>query len=196
MRIKILVLSLVATILTVTMSSTTMSYLIDMEVSDAVFTVGNVKVLSVSEHSGVCENMQKNDTCINSLAVKNTGVSDAYVRVRVLVPEDLLSEDSPTLEITTANDEFVESENSIYCNGTDGDLCKEYVSRWDDRLISDTTAAAREISFKYLLDASVSVEGEGNEGESINPAILGIKVYTEAIQAQGFMSAEDAFANF
>ena len=67
---------------------------------------------------------------------------------------------------------------------------------WDDPLPAGSTTEDRSVTIEYLLDAEASVEGEGNEGVSVNPANLGIKIYTEAIQAQGFSSADDAFSNF
>ena len=196
MRIKILVLSLVATILTITMSTTTMSYFIDSDQSEAMFTVGSVRIQNVFSESEVGEDMETNSKCTKSYAVRNTGSSLAYVRVRVLVPENLLSVGSPTLAIATANDEYVESLGSVFCNGVDGDLCREYVSTWDEPLAADTETSSRNITFTYLLVEEASTEGDGGEGGSINPANLGIKIYTEAIQAQGFANASEAFSNF
>ena len=201
MRIKVLVLSLVTITLMVTMSKTTLSYFMDAEESEAIFTIGNVQIQNVAASSGVCDDMKKNDACTKTYSVENTGQSPAYVRVRVLIPEGLvttdpLSGDSPALSVTTANDEYVESANSVFCDGVSGGLCREYVAMWDDPLPAGSTTEDRSVTIEYLLDAEASVEGEGNEGVSVNPANLGIKIYTEAIQAQGFSSADDAFSNF
>lgn len=196
MRIKFLVLSLVVATLAITCSTTTLAYLTDTDNSEVVFTVGNVQIANHTITSGTCEGMVKDDICTKTFSVENLGTVDAFTRVRVLIPETLLSENSPTLQITTANDEFIESPDSVYCNGISGDLCKEYVSTWTDVLTASTTATPRSLNFEYLLDLTTSTEGENTTGASINLANLGIKVYTEAIQAQGFQSASEAFTNF
>ena len=196
MRIKVLVLSLVTMTLMITLSKATLSYFIDVEESEAVFTVGNVIIRNNASSSGVCDNMQKDDECTKTYAVENIGASSAYVRIRVLVPEELLSGESPTFSITTANDDYIESTSSVPCNTVDESMCREYTARWVNPLQAGSTTENRSITFTYLADAETSVEGEGSEGGSINPANLGVKIYTEAIQARGFSSAVDAFSNF
>lgn len=191
MRIKILVLSLVVASLAITCSTTTLAYFTDTDFSESVFTVGNVTITNTTNQSGVCTDMEKGDECVESFTVTNSGAVDTYVRVRVLVPTSLLSDSSPTLNIT-ANGEFVESDNNVTYSETE---YKEYVSTATTPLSANEVYNTSNITFEYTLDSTVTVEGEGTE-TSTNLADLGIKIYAEAIQAQGFTNASEAFNNF
>ena len=191
MRIKILVLSLVVAALAITCSNTTIAFFTDSDNSINTFTVGNVAITNTMSQSGVCAEMQKDDECVESFTIENIGPVDAYVRIRVLVPTSLLSDSSPTLNIT-ANGEFVESINTITISEIE---YNEFVSTAENLLASGEVYNTSEISFEYILDSTATVEGEGTE-TSANPADLGIRIYAEAIQAQGFANATEAFNNF
>ena len=191
MRIKILVLSLVVAALAITCSTTTLAYFTDTDSSESVFTIGNVTITNTTNKSGTCTDMEKGDECIESFTVTNSGAVDTYVRVRVLVPASLLSGSSPTLNIT-ANGEFVESANNVTYSEIE---YKEYVSTATTPLSANEIYNTSNINFEYILDSTVTVEGEGTE-TSTNLADFGIKIYAEAIQAQGFTNASEAFSNF
>ena len=194
MRIKILVLSLVVATLAITCSTTTLAYFKDSYVIENTFAVGNVKVQNNTVTSGICGGMIKDDTCTKAISVTNTGSVDAFVRVRVLVPESLVSEN--TLAVSTANNAFVETPNTVNCNTAPETQCKEYVSTWNNILSGNTVTPESTISFTYNSLIKTGIEGENTEGAPISLAELGIKIYTEAIQAQGFANASDAFSNF
>lgn len=191
MRIKILVLSLVITTLIISLSSTSMAYFTDTAESNSIFTVGNVQITSQTNQSDICTNMQKDNTCTETYIVTNTGPVNAYVRVRILVPTSLLETNSSTIIITTANDEFAPSANEITIGE---EKYKEYISTGTNALATTGTYTPS-LSFTYNLDSTATVEGSGT-GESANLADFGIKVITEAIQAQGFASHADAFNAF
>lgn len=227
MKEKILVFSLVSAALSITGSSSTLAYLHDYESTVSVFTVGQVKIRNVttsrdrselpSDESLIdnseeyetyvennCTSMLGDDTCNKYIFVKNTGTTDAYVRVRILVPESLTSGSKPliTLNKNTASEsenEFEERSNqSVPCN--DNGLCTEYIFTREELLPAGsmtTYPAINGITLNVI--ANTGTEGENTSASSSPPIDLttaGIRIVTEAIQAQGFNDADDAFAHF
>lgn len=193
MRKKILVLSFVLATLSTIFAGTTLAYFIDATSTTETFTVGNVGVTNTTTSTGTCTSMALGDTCTKTFTATNSGSVTEYARVRVLVPDSLLT---ATLTVV-ADPGFSQSASSVYCNGNSGDTCTEYVYTWSDALdAGNTTSASPALSFTYNLSSIATAIGEGGTGTNDTPAILGVIIYTEAIQAQGFANATSAFGSF
>lgn len=149
-----------------------------------------------------CTEMLTNDTCNKYTYVENTGTVDAYVRVRVLVPKSLISGESPTITLNknTASTEYTTvSYGDTPCEVGSSEMCEKYIFTRNQILHSGelTTNPVIE-SITYNAIASTQTEGVNEEATSQTLDLTNspIKVYTEAIQAQGFATANLAFANF
>ncbi len=247
MRIKILVLSLVVTALSITLSTASLAYLTDTDESIATFTVGNVSIRTLTASIGRtqqindeitgeptiinytnndivtsaedyatyltnhCTNMLSGDlstdTCAKNIFVENTGLTNAYIRVRILVPKEYVSGNSPAITLnTTATDEYIRNipteANANCTNPNDSSTCADYeyiFTRINPLSAQQMTTNPVLESIQYNITASTSQQGE-NPGETISPTLdltsTNIRVITEAIQAQGFSDAVEAFTNF
>lgn len=220
MKGKILVLSSLVALLSIASSSTTLSYLTDTTESRATFTTGNVTVQTLTASvdrddanfaamanaetyttylQQNCQEMAQNDQCRMYTYIKNTGRSDAYVRIRMLIPERLLDDTSPSITINrTANTEYSMSTNSsVDCDNTGAELCRELIFTRTAKLSPGSMTSNSVIdSITSLVTPSTSAEGANATATSGLDLASTIKIYTEAIQANGFSTAAQAFENF
>ena len=133
--------------------------------------------------------------------IQNTGLSDAYVRTRIVIPQSLtasIEEGSPpvTVNMTDSDEYLITSNIGIECGG---ELCDEYIFTRAEVLQAGqmtTNPTLHSIVYNEVASAGTELENTEVESPTFDMATSGIKVYTEAIQAQGFASYEDAFANF
>ncbi len=131
--------------------------------------------------------------------VSNTGTVDAYVRVVIWIPCELLDEKVIDFYWNYAGEELGETGKVSASNGvkvdTDNDGvvdCYEYVVVYEDVL------GVGEMTF-YNATVGFSIRSAVNQDlldEYLVGGIFDIEVYAEAIQAEGFDSATDAFAEY
>lgn len=148
------------------------------------------------------------------MTIKNIGVSDAYVRIFVAVPTALQNGQTPNaprydvLHWNFNGDSCAEGEwtdEIVVANPTkiDGVEYKIY-SRTYTTALKANEATETPAYIGFYLDKSVDMNAEdqytvnwGNGPEVINYDLsngVKIPVFAQAIQADGFASAEDAFA--
>lgn len=226
MKGKTLVLSLVVASLAITPSTGTMAYLKDEQTTVASFTTGQVKIhtrtASIPREGNTdaaiianaedyldgyfqanCTSMiGPNATCNKFTYVENVGTVSAYVRVRVLIPNSLISVESPpiTLNYTASTEYITVSSNNVPCSSYSSELCKEFkFTRKEPLPPGGLTINPVIDSITYNVISSTQTEG-GENDEATSPnldlSVSNIKVYTEAIQAQGFENASDAFVHY
>lgn len=234
MKGKFLVLSLAIIALSIAGSATTLSYFTDSDSSVANFTIGQVKIRTITTSIARSESLSDgtslvhtdNDLIQNSLGyqeylskecvnllpdengiakcaryifVQNTGTVPAYVRVKIQIPLNTyyskIRVELGGLKAYTSTEDF-----GVECIAGGG-YC------YESAVTSPTPLGAGEMlnspfmqamTYENQTPAQVTTDDSGTEGSSIgvNLSDTGIRVYTQAIQAQGFSSAEEAFSNF
>ena len=151
-----------------------------------------------------CSNMlaepDKPAVCNRYIYVQNTGTVAAYLRVKVQIPTNDYFNDigieyggSKEYEVTTPD-----FSKPINC-ATGGGKCYEYIfTKYLPLQPGTMTANPSLTAMTYSGVAETSTTDDGEEGSSsgANLSTNGIRVYTQAIQAQGFSSATEAFSNF
>lgn len=233
MKGKFLVLSLAIIALSIAGSATTLSYFTDSDSSVANFTIGQVKIRTITTSIARSESLSDgtslvhtdNDLIQNSLGyqeylskecvnllpdengiakcaryifVQNTGTVPAYVRVKIQIPVDPYI-DGVNVELGGLKTYQTTQALNRCLSGTGS--CYTYT------VTSPTPLGAGEMlnspfmqamTYKNEDPAQATADDSGTEGSSIgvNLSDTGIRVYTQAIQAQGFSSAEEAFSNF
>lgn len=148
------------------------------------------------------------------MTIKNTGVSDAYVRIFVAVPTALQNGQTPNaprydvLHWNFNGDSFAEGEwtdEIVVANPTDiGGVEYKIYSRTYTTALKANEVTATPAYIGFYLDKSVDMNAQGqytvnwgNGVEVINYDLsqgVEIPVFAQAIQADGFDSAEAAFA--
>ena len=229
MKGKILVLSLAILALSIAGSATTLSYFTDADSSVASFTVGKVKIRTITasigrwsdevQHSDAelienssgyaeyqqkeCSNMlgevDKPAVCQRNVFVQNTGTVAAYVRIKVQVPTQLLINgvgivDGGSREYSITGPQGFS--DTVRCpSGT----CYEYTYTKSAPLAAGAMTSNPALTgISYAGVAMTSAEENEEEGSSqgLDLTQSGIRIYTQAIQAQGFSSAAEAFSQY
>lgn len=243
MRKKILVLCLVVALAATAVIGGTLAYFTDTDTEDNVFTVGGVRIDLIeqqrnADHSAL-EDFEDNKILMpivgsaqgeqetvggvklptaknyvdKIMTIKNTGKSDAYVRIFVAVPTALQNgqtPNAPRYDVLHWNfngdscgegqwtDEIVVA-NPTVINGVE---YKIYSRTYTTALKADeTTATPAYIGFYLDKTVDMNADGKytvdwGNGPEIINYDLsdgVTIPVFAQAIQAEGFDSAEAAF---
>lgn len=243
MKKKLVAISLVVAMLAVAVIGGSLAYFTDKDEATNTFTVGGVKIALIEqERDGkgglqaftqdkvlmpIVGSAQGEKQIVEGvelptaenyvdkiMTIKNTGVSDAYVRIFVAVPTALQNGQTPNaprydvLHWNFNGDSCAEGEwtdeivvaNPININGVD---YKIYSRTYTTALkANEVTATPAYIGF--YLDKSVDMDAQGqytvnwgNGAEVINYDLskgVEIPVFAQAIQADGFDSAEAAFA--
>lgn len=231
MKRKILVLSLAAIVLSVAGSAMSLSYLTDSDSSAASFTIGQVKIrtitASIPRYEGESTHRTDADLIENSLSyqefltdkcsnllvtesepvarcpryvfVQNTGSVPAYVRIIVQIPVNAWFSDVGIEYNGTKIYNMTDAKVGVKCLSGEG-YCTEYTFTKitplePGAMVGDHSMAAMTYSGSI---AQATADDSGTEGSSVGVDLsnTGIRVYTQAIQAQGFSSAEEAFSNF
>lgn len=247
MKKKIVSICLVAVIAVMAIAGASLAYLTDTDDADNVFEVGNVQIELVEQQrneNGELEAFEDDKTLMPIVGsaqgekdgyglptaknyvdkivnVKNTGKSDAYVRVIVAVPAGLdNSTDAMSVIHWNVGNRF--SPDKQYVDGytnpgyadiewkfveeitIDGVAYNTYCFTYTKALAAGKTTDCAAITGFYL-DKNVDnyVDDKGNvvytlNGNDINYDLTkGVKVpvFAQAVQAAGFDTAAEAFAN-
>ena len=212
MKRKILASSLAVALFSLVTSPPTLSYLTDDDAVTNNFTAGNITVETRAETSN-CTAIETDETCTEAVSVANTGISPAYVKVEVWVPSEILSLDLTTLEPLYYSLSLVESSDFSAATPTSEtkDSVDYSVYRFTRSEILPSGSQTGVITLN-LTNRQVASTTSGNVNEeectesgetctatnqsTASLVNAGIEVYTKAIQAQGFESASEAFANY
>lgn len=225
MKKKFLAFAMVFALAAVAVVGGTMAYFTDKDAKDNTFTVGNVNVALVEQQNGIDKETNQpalvpfedgkvlmpgsNNAVDKIVSVKNTGSNDAYVRVKITVPAAI----KDVVKLVPSR--------SVYWDNL---LATDSIS--DDELTGDRTytviyseivapnAVTEEVLSKVYLEDTLNYEndGEGDNGYyfvvtnddgtttreyiTLDPQSVVINVVAEAIQADGFTSATDAFVAY
>lgn len=247
MKKKIVSICLVAVIAVMAIAGASLAYLTDTDDADNVFEVGNVQIELVEQQrneNGELEAFEDDKTLMPIVGsaqgekdgyglptaknyvdkivnVKNTGKSDAYVRVIVAVPAALdNSTDAQSALHWNVGNRF--SPDKEYVDGytnpgyadiewnfveeitIDGIAYNTYCFTYTEALTAGETTDCAAITGFYLdknVDNYVNDEGKvvyTLNGNDINYDLtkgVTVPVFAQAVQAAGFDTAEEAFAN-
>ncbi len=205
MRRKILTAALLGVLISISSSGMTLSYLTDSDESISNFTVGRVSIKSIKTESG-CSNILSGGTCTQLIQTKNTGNSPAYIRVRIAVPADI-SERKFEFDYSNTSPLYIARTSDVKISDKEYKLYDFYYRGQVDPNKSPDLVEAQ---FRYTEQAKTETEnsesctpeeGKDNcmteaENVSVNIKDVGIKIYTQAIQATGFNSVEEAFKKY
>lgn len=247
MKKKIVSICLVAVIAVMAIAGASLAYLTDTDDADNVFAVGNVQIELVEQQrdeNGGLEAFEDNKTLMPIVGsaqgekdgyglptaknyvdkivnVKNTGKSDAYVRVIVAVPAALdNSTDAMSVIHWNVGNRFSPDKKYVdgYTNPGYADIEWDFVEEitikgvayntycftYTKALTAGTTTDCAAITGFYLdknVDNYVTDDGKvvyTFNGKDIKYDLtkgVTVPVFAQAVQAAGFDSAEEAFAN-
>ena len=244
MKKKITALALVVAILAIAIIGGTLAYFTDTDKATNTFTAGGVKIALIeqqrnADHTALVDFEQNKNlmpivgsaqgkqemvggvklpTAKNYvdkiMTIKNTGVSDAYVRIFVAVPTALQNGQTPNaprydvLHWNFNGDSCADgqwTDEIVVANPTviDGVEYKIYSRTYKTALkANDVTATPAYIGFYLDKTVDMNADGEytvdwGNGPEAIDYDLskgVTIPVFAQAIQADGFTDAAAAFA--
>lgn len=214
MKKQILAVSAVLGIAAIALSAGTLAYFTDKtEVVKNVFTIGNVDIDLVEDFepnsvlmpgSNVKNNVKK------EISVKNTGASEAYVRVHIAIP-NILDSGDPSFDASSNVLHFNYAADSIgadkwdwsnttgapydgqwnyYEQNIDGVKYNVYVVTYGKALDKDEETAEKAM-YQVYLDSRVTNSDAARINEALNNDV-NIKVIAEACQKDGFTDAYDA----
>lgn len=134
--------------------------------------------------------------------VKNTGNNDAYVRVRVLIPVSLFTviDNGPSYWTTTAMNEDQVTSVAVDTYKNEGAEAVHKVTRGDIEYYEyDFTYAKAlkpgELTF-WNVWGNIAINKNATSEDLANVKSFDVLVEADAIQAEGFANAADAFAAF
>lgn len=142
--------------------------------------------------------------------VRNIGVNDAYVRVRVLIPVSLFAiiDKGPSYWTTTAmNEGKIVSEAVNYYKTPEGNA--EFMNGTDNQYTVDRNGIDYyefDFTYTYVLEAgamtfwncwgNIAIDKNATAEQLANVESFNVIFEADAIQAQGFATYTDAFAAF
>lgn len=244
MKKKIVALCLCVALAVVAIGGATLAYFTDTDDATNTFTAGGVKIELIEQQrnadSTALETFENDKVLMpivgsaqgeqetvggvklptaknyvdKIMTIKNTGKSDAYVRIFVAVPTALQNGQTPNaprydvLHWNFNGDSCAEgqwTDEIVVANPTmiDGVEYKIYSRTYTTALkANEVTATPAYIGFYLDKTVDMTADGEytvnwGNGPETINYDLsqgVKIPVFAQAIQAEGFASAEAAFA--
>ena len=216
MKKKIVAFAMVFALAAVAVVGGSLAYFTDTDAKENTFTVGNVKIALIEQQNGDNELVGfENDKQLmpgaenavdKIVSVKNTGGNDAYIRVKITVPSDLAEvihlvfEDNYTStwnEVTSETDNSRKVYTAVYKtkiasgDSTSHLLSKVYLDERVDMRLDENN------NQEYFYTVTTE-EGDAVITEDVPVSLENIQVdvVAEAIQADGFDNAEDAFAAF
>lgn len=134
--------------------------------------------------------------------VKNTGASDAYVRVRVLIPVSLFTviDNGPSYWTTTAMEEGQVTSVAVDTYNHKGAAAVDTVTRGDiEYYVYDFTYTKAlkpgELTF-WNVWGNIAIDENATSEQLANVESFDVLVEADAIQADGFANAAAAFAAF
>ncbi|MCI7624664.1 MAG: SipW-dependent-type signal peptide-containing protein [Clostridiales bacterium] len=242
MKKKITAIFLCVALVAIAVVGASLAYFTDTDNETNTFTVGNVKIDLIEQQRGenglvpfeqnkklmpIVGSAQGEQETVDGvklptaenyvdkiMTIKNTGVSDAYVRIFVAVPTALQNGQTPNaprydvLHWNFNGDSCAEgqwTDEIVVANPTviDGVQYKIY-SRTYTTALKANEATATPAYIGFYLDKTVDMNADGdytvdwgNGPEVIDYDLsngVKIPVFAQAIQAEGFASAEAAFA--
>ena len=134
--------------------------------------------------------------------VKNTGDSDAYIRIRALIPVSLFDviDKGPSYWTTTAMNEGQVTSNAVNTYLTSGPAAVKQVDRdgimyyeYDFTFVKAVKPG--ELTF-WNVWGNIAINKDATAEELANVESFDVIFEADAIQAQGFASYADAFAAF
>ena len=242
MKKKITAIFLCVALVAIAVVGASLAYFTDTDNETNTFTVGNVKIDLIEQQRGknglepfeqnkklypIVGSAQGEQEIVDGvklptaknyvdkiMTIKNTGKSDAYVRIFVAVPTALQNGQTPNaprydvLHWNFNGDSCAEgqwTDEIVVANPTmiDGVEYKIYSRTYTTALkANEVTATPAYIGFYLDKTVDMTADGEytvnwGNGPETINYDLsqgVKIPVFAQAIQAEGFASAEAAFA--
>ena len=216
MKKKIVAFAMVFALAAVAVVGGSLAYFTDTDAKENTFTVGNVKIALIEQQNGDNELVDfENDKQLmpgaenavdKIVSVENTGGNDAYIRVKITVPSDLAEvihlvfEDDYTStwnEVTSETDNSGKVYTAVYKTAiasgesTSHLLSKVYLDERVDMRLDENN------NQEYFYTVTTE-EGDAVITEDVPVSLENIQVdvVAEAIQADGFDNAEDAFAAF
>ena len=216
MKKKLLAFAMVFALAAVAVVGGSLAYFTDTDAKENTFTVGNVKIALIEQQNGDNELVDfENDKQLmpgaenavdKIVSVENTGGNDAYIRVKITVPSDLAEvihlvfEDNYTStwnEVTSETDNSGKVYTAVYKtkiasgDSTSHLLSKVYLDERVDMRLDENN------NQEYFYTVTTE-EGDAVITEDVPVSLENIQVdvVAEAIQADGFDNAEDAFAAF
>ena len=214
MKKKILALSIALGAFALILSAGTMAYFTDRtDVVKNVFTIGNVEIDLIEDFtqnsllmpgSNVVNNVKK------EVSVKNTGASDAYVRVHIAIP-NILDNGDPSFDASSNVLHFNYAADSIGENKWDWSTTTgaPYEGQWNyyeqtidnvkynvyvvtyGKALAKNEETAEKAMYQVYLDSRVTNADAARINEALNNDV-NIKVVAEACQKDGFTDAYDA----
>lgn len=202
-RIRIAVVSLIVIAICALNSSVTISYFTDTEVVTNEFLVGNIATtLAVySDSDGTTPFVASGYTLVDNMDIpyyaqmSNTGNIPVYQRFRVVFPAALDGVVTLNgLPCTLANNTCVGDNYSVTYNPSINGNAEYYI-------VSNTAVAVSSETIKWPF-TGIHINDVPDEKESLfvcsggpNSCVLGISVYSDAIQTVGFSGAASAFTS-
>ena len=152
-----------------------------------------------AEHS---ENMTPGANVRKNPYVKNTGASDAYIRIRTLIPVSLFEviDNGPSYWTTTAMNEGQVTSNAVNTYNTSGFAAVKQVERdgmkyyeYDFTFVKPVKPG--EITF-WNVWGNIAIDKNATAEQLANVESFNVLFEADAIQADGFADAAAAFAAF
>ena len=152
-----------------------------------------------AEHS---QNMVPGANVRKNPYVKNTGASDAYIRIRTLIPVSLFGviDNGPSYWTTTAMNEGQVTSNAVTTYNTSGATAVKQVERngimyyeYDFTFVKAVKPG--ELTF-WNVWGNIAINKDATAEDLANVESFDVIFEADAIQADGFADATEAFAAF
>ena len=152
-----------------------------------------------AEHS---QNMVPGANVRKNPYVKNTGASDAYIRIRVLIPVSLFDviDKGPSYWTTTAMNEGQVTSNAVTTYNTSGPAAVKQVERngimyYEYAFTFVKAVKPGELTF-WNVWGNIAINKDATAEDLANVESFDVIFEADAIQADGFADAAAAFAAF
>ena len=152
-----------------------------------------------AEHS---QNMVPGANVRKNPYVKNTGHSDAYIRIRTLIPVSLFDviDSGPSYWTTTAINEGQVTSNAVNTYNTSGATAVKQVERngimyYEYDFTFEKAVKPGELTF-WNVWGNIAINKDATAEDLANVESFDVIFEADAIQADGFGSATEAFAAF
>ena len=209
MKSRILASSLAVALFFALTIPPTISYFIAKDSEVNTFTAGNVSVDAITSQAN-CANIGYGETCTETITVENTGSVSAYVRVEVWVPTDTIALDSNDQPIHYSLSSSVPADFGMAETSTttrENTSYNVYTFTRTDGLAAEATSGPITISLtNHQMSTAQTSNVNANECVGENTTCVtsstsslvnaGVEVYVKAIQANGFLSASEAFTHY
>lgn len=150
-----------------------------------------------------CENVKLNpgQSYHKMPYVKNTGKNDAYIRIRVMIPADL---DTAILNSSMYTTTAIKNKEFTYAYDNSGTVVRDGIKYNVYTFTRIDTLAPNEMTYWNVwgtihMDSDVTnkeIESLFGEGKTYTDGTFPVLVEADAIQADGFANATEAFAAF